>query len=199
MAEQQAGWYPDPSGDASKLRYWDGTQWTNDFSDASGFMQPTQTPPQQPFQAAQPDQPIQPVPPDKPIQPIPPDQPIPPIQPVQPVQPTPPIQPVQPVQPQAVQPVYYNPAGGQAPYGSGYQQAPAKQTNGFAIAALICGIAGLCPYTYCIIPIVAIVLGALGRRNPVNKSMATAGLILGIVGIAIFVLVIIFAYAYLYV
>lgn len=34
MAEQQAGWYPDPSGDVSKLRYWDGLQWTNDFTDA---------------------------------------------------------------------------------------------------------------------------------------------------------------------
>ena len=29
-----AGWYPDPSGDPSKLRYWDGTQWTNDFANA---------------------------------------------------------------------------------------------------------------------------------------------------------------------
>lgn len=34
MANQQAGWYPDPSGDVSKLRYWDGMQWTNDVSDA---------------------------------------------------------------------------------------------------------------------------------------------------------------------
>lgn len=34
MANQQAGWYPDPSGDASKLRYWDGMQWTNDVADA---------------------------------------------------------------------------------------------------------------------------------------------------------------------
>ena len=24
-----AGWYPDPSGDTTKLRYWDGTQWTD--------------------------------------------------------------------------------------------------------------------------------------------------------------------------
>ena len=30
-----AGWYPDPSGDPSKLRYWDGMQWTNDFADAN--------------------------------------------------------------------------------------------------------------------------------------------------------------------
>ena len=32
MTEQQAGWYPDPSGDVSKLRYWNGVQWTNDFA-----------------------------------------------------------------------------------------------------------------------------------------------------------------------
>lgn len=34
MADQQAGWYPDPAGDATKLRYWDGTQWTNDYAAA---------------------------------------------------------------------------------------------------------------------------------------------------------------------
>lgn len=32
MADQQAGWYPDPSGDVTKLRYWNGTQWTDDFT-----------------------------------------------------------------------------------------------------------------------------------------------------------------------
>ena len=25
----QAGWYADPSGDATRLRYWDGAQWTD--------------------------------------------------------------------------------------------------------------------------------------------------------------------------
>lgn len=39
MADQQAGWYPDPSGDASKLRYWNGAQWTNDFADANPTQQ----------------------------------------------------------------------------------------------------------------------------------------------------------------
>ncbi|KAB8289468.1 hypothetical protein DSM100688_0548 [Bifidobacterium ramosum] len=28
MAEYQPGWYPDPSGDPTRLRWWDGTQWT---------------------------------------------------------------------------------------------------------------------------------------------------------------------------
>lgn len=34
MADYQAGWYPDPSGDVSRLRYWDGAQWTDDFAAA---------------------------------------------------------------------------------------------------------------------------------------------------------------------
>lgn len=41
MADYQAGWYPDPSGDASKLRYWDGAQWTNDFANAQPAQQPS--------------------------------------------------------------------------------------------------------------------------------------------------------------
>lgn len=34
MSNQQAGWYPDPSGDAAKLRYWDSERWTEDYADA---------------------------------------------------------------------------------------------------------------------------------------------------------------------
>jgi len=33
MSETPAGWYPDPSGDASKIRYWDGAQWTDQYQD----------------------------------------------------------------------------------------------------------------------------------------------------------------------
>lgn len=29
MAQVQAGWYPDPSGDPNQLRWWDGNQWTD--------------------------------------------------------------------------------------------------------------------------------------------------------------------------
>ena len=57
MADQQAGWYPDPAGDASKLRYWDGAQWTNDFTDVPAGAQPVAEPVQP---AAQPVQPYQP-------------------------------------------------------------------------------------------------------------------------------------------
>lgn len=34
MTNQQAGWYPDPAGNPAKLRYWNGMQWTDDFTDA---------------------------------------------------------------------------------------------------------------------------------------------------------------------
>ncbi len=43
-----AGWYPDPSGEPSKLRYWDGTQSTNDFANAQPS-QPAAGPAAQPY------------------------------------------------------------------------------------------------------------------------------------------------------
>ena len=41
MAENQtpAGWYPDPSGNTAKLRYWDGSAWTNDYQDTQAVVQ----------------------------------------------------------------------------------------------------------------------------------------------------------------
>lgn len=35
MTSPIAGWYADPAGDASKLRYWDGTKWTDSCMDAA--------------------------------------------------------------------------------------------------------------------------------------------------------------------
>jgi len=138
MADQQAGWYPDPSGNASKLRYWDGTQWTNNFSDAQAQSSFTQQ--------------------------------------AQPVQ-----QPVQPMQPQVVvSETPYNTTGGQTRIDPVYMQAPPAQSNGKAVAALICGIAGLC---IGFAAIAAIILGVMGRKSPVQRGMATAGLVLGIIGV----------------
>jgi hypothetical protein len=33
--QQPAGWYPDPAGDVTKLRYWDGSGWTEQLMDAA--------------------------------------------------------------------------------------------------------------------------------------------------------------------
>ena len=32
----EAGWYPDPMGDTTKLRYWDGNAWTDNYAPAQG-------------------------------------------------------------------------------------------------------------------------------------------------------------------
>lgn len=47
MANPVAGWYQDPSGDPTKLRWWDGTQWTDNYADAQPVSQPAA---QQPYQ-----------------------------------------------------------------------------------------------------------------------------------------------------
>lgn len=35
----EAGWYPDPEGDTTRLRYWNGTQWTSDYTAVPGAAQ----------------------------------------------------------------------------------------------------------------------------------------------------------------
>lgn len=39
MSNSRAGWYPDPSGDPSKLRFWDGEQWTNAYAESPAQQQ----------------------------------------------------------------------------------------------------------------------------------------------------------------
>lgn len=55
MANPIAGWYPDPSGDTTKLRWWDGNQWTDNYADAVIPQQQPAQPQPQP-QPAQPQQ-----------------------------------------------------------------------------------------------------------------------------------------------
>lgn len=45
MSSPQAGWYPDPSGDLTKLRYWDGLQWTDNYTEATVQTSPMYAPP----------------------------------------------------------------------------------------------------------------------------------------------------------
>lgn len=35
MSTAAAGWYADPLGDTTKIRYWDGTQWTDQYQAAA--------------------------------------------------------------------------------------------------------------------------------------------------------------------
>ena len=51
MSNPIAGWYPDPSGDVAKLRYWDGGSWTEHFASAQPAAAPAPQPdPQEPQQ-----------------------------------------------------------------------------------------------------------------------------------------------------
>ena len=59
MANPSAGWYPDPSGDATKLRWWDGNQWTDNYTNAVTQPQPAAQPAAQPAQFQQTAQPVQ--------------------------------------------------------------------------------------------------------------------------------------------
>jgi hypothetical protein len=98
--------------------------------------------------------------------------------------------------------VAYSPPPGQQHYGPQppyppYQQpyppyppyAPAPPTNGLAIAALVCGVGG---FVVGLSFIPAIICGHLARRQirqtgEQGAGMALAGLILGYVGVALFV------------
>ena len=53
----------------------------------------------------------------------------------------------------------------------------------YGVAALICGIIGLCFFGI-VLGIVAIILGTMGMKRDANTSAATAGLILGILAFA---------------
>jgi hypothetical protein len=111
-------------------------------------------------------------------------------------------------QPQYGQPQYGQPGYGQAPYGQPqygapgqpygqapaypYGEAPAQQSNGLAVAALVCGIIGFfCGLT----AIAAIPLGIVGLRRSrelggTGRGMAIAGLVLGCVVVVLSVVVI---------
>ena len=159
-----AGWYEDPTPGSEKLRYWDGDQWTEQYTDAPGEGTAAA---QDTMQTA-----------DTVAQHI--------AQPVaQPVDQTP-AEPVvaQPVMYQ--QPPQYNQQYGQPPlpynqqYGQPSVSQPGKK-NGFAVASLVLGIIGLL-LAGILINVMAIIFGILGLRNPYLKGMAIAGLILGGVG-----------------
>lgn len=160
MAYQQAGWYPDPLGDVSKLRYWDGDQWTNDYTDASAVMQPAEpsTLPTEPFQPLQQDQPFQP-------QPLQQD----PYYQAQPAQAMPAAIPVQHEIPGQLYQAQYPPQQTMQMPGMYGQPKPSKgKVPG--IIALVLGIIGL-------------ILAWIPIVNWVSFPLVIAGLVLGIVSL----------------
>ena len=85
------------------------------------------------------------------------------------------------------------PPGYQQTTGYGYQTGP--KTNGLAIASLVLGIAGLVFYACGVPSILALVFGYMARgqidRDPATqggRGMALAGIIMGWIGVAIFVI-----------
>ena len=75
-----------------------------------------------------------------------------------------------------------------------YKYAKVAGENKFGTASLVCGILGLVlGFTFTlrilgfpILRVVAVVLGGVGISRDDNKSMAIAGLVLGIIGLVIF-------------
>ena len=80
---------------------------------------------------------------------------------------------------------------------AGYQPVQVLRNNGLAVAALVCGIVGIIVSCFFILPVLAIVFGAIARnqikRQPhllKGAGMALAGLILGICGVVLYGVVI---------
>ena len=94
-----------------------------------------------------------------------------------------------------------NPYAPQAPYpGAGVPYTQPQRGNGQAIAGLVLGIISLficwIPFFGLPLPIVGIILSALGRRSPTGRTIGTVGLVLSIIALAvaiIFIVIIIIA------
>lgn len=68
------------------------------------------------------------------------------------------------------------------------------RTSGLAVASLVLGIFGLCPYTFLIAPLLAVIFGHISLSN-IKRSggilqgqgMARAGLAMGYIGVALII------------
>lgn len=116
------------------------------------------------------------------------EQPIQPAQPVYEQQPTQPTQPVYEQQPaQTVQPAYQQPT--QPVYGQ--QPGTPVPGKGLAVASLVLGIVSF--FCFAIITgILAIVFGAVAKNKGFKGGMATAGIVCGVIGVALWLVMMIF-------
>ena len=91
---------------------------------------------------------------------------------------------------------YGPPPGGYAPpYGGMPYARPGRGTNGLAIAALCCGIGFVIAGPFASIPAVILgfmSLGQIQRTGEDGRGMAMTGVVLGFVGIALTLLIVIF-------
>lgn len=109
-----------------------------------------------------------------------------------PAAPTQPAPPVYSAPAPPAPPVYGAPAAPQ--YAPQYAAAPAQRTNVLAIISMIASIVGL--FTYGVLSIAGVIMGHISlkqikRTGESGRGMALAGLIVGYVGIGIYVVVII--------
>jgi hypothetical protein len=94
----------------------------------------------------------------------------------------------------------YAPYTPYAPYGAGPAGAPygaGRQTNGLAVASLVCSVAGIVPFFFGVSCVVGIVLGfvALSQIKKTaggqqGRGLAIAGIVVGFALIAIFALIV---------
>ncbi|MCL2150977.1 MAG: DUF2510 domain-containing protein [Coriobacteriia bacterium] len=189
MPDVPAGWYPDPAGDSSKIRYWDGTQWTDQFQsnpDAPAPVAPTYgaAPDQGYSQGYAPSQPTYGQ--EQPTYGQAPDQGY--------SQGQPAYGQGQP-QSQGQQPTYQQPAYQQPTYqqqAPGYQVQPVepvKSKSGVAIASLVLAIIGtilglLSPIIGLVFGVSALISSVNARKNA-KSGIATAGMVIGIICIVI--------------
>lgn len=99
-------------------------------------------------------------------------------------------------EPQPQQPPAQQPPPPYAPYAQpypqyGYPYPPARPTNGMAIAAMVCGIVGACSP----VGILGLIFGTIAKRQILERGeagegMATAGIVLGWIGVAATVLIV---------
>ena len=70
------------------------------------------------------------------------------------------------------------------------EQLPVGRRNGFGTAALVLGVVSLVLFVFIFPPVLALVFGFLGRARAkrgeaTNKGSATAGIVLGLIGLAL--------------